>query len=249
MLRATGLTKRYAPAAPPALDALDLEVRDGEILFLLGANGAGKTTTLNCFLDFTRPTAGRAEVDGIVVAADPIAAKRRCAFVPESVVAYATLTARQNLRFFSRLGGARPRDDEEQTIARALACSGLPAESFDRPVRDFSKGMRQKLGIAVAVARDAPNLLLDEPTSGLDPAAAADFMARLAALRDEGRAVLMCTHDVFRAREYADRAAVMRAGRLVATIERDELRHCDLEKLYLSLMSSPVRDDDGSRPA
>jgi len=236
VLRATGLTKRYGPAAPPALDALDLEVRDGEILFLLGANGAGKTTALNCFLDFTRPTAGRAEVDGIVVADEPVAAKRRCALVPENVVAYATLTARQNLRFFARLGGETTRalaGDAGDALARA----GLPPASFDRPVREFSKGMRQKLGIAIAIARDAPNLLLDEPTSGLDPAAAADFMALLATLRDDGRAILMCTHDVFRAREYADRAAVMRAGRLVATIERDDLRRRDLEALYLSLMS------------
>ena len=235
MLRATGLTKRYAPTAPPALDALDLEVRDGEILFLLGANGAGKTTALNCFLDFTRPTAGRAEVDGIVVADEPVAAKRRCALVPENVVAYATLTARQNLRFFARLGGETTRalaGDAGDALARA----GLPPASFDRPVREFSKGMRQKLGIAIAVARDAPNLLLDVPTSGLDPAAAADFMALLATLRDDGRAILMCTHDVFRAREYADRAAIMRAGRLVATIERDELRRCDLEALYMELM-------------
>jgi ABC-2 type transport system ATP-binding protein len=247
VLRATGLTKRYAPAAPPALDALDLEVRDGEILFLLGANGAGKTTALNCFLDFTRPTAGRAEVDGIVVADEPVAAKRRCALVPENVVAYATLTARQNLRFFARLGGERTRALAGDA-GGALARAGLPPASFDRPVREFSKGMRQKLGIAIAVARDAPNLLLDEPTSGLDPAAAADFMALLATLRDDGRAILMCTHDVFRAREYADRAAVMRAGRLVATIERDDLRRRDLEALYLSLMSDGGEGDSHQPP-
>jgi ABC-2 type transport system ATP-binding protein len=239
VLRASALTKRYSPAAPPALDALDLEVRDGELLFLLGANGAGKTTTLNLFLDFTRADGGVAAVDGIVVAADPVAAKRRCALVPENVVAYATLTARQNLRFFFRLGGHdRPLDGDG---AEALARAGLAPATFDRPVREFSKGMRQKLGIAIAVARDAPNLLLDEPTSGLDPAAAADFMARLAALRDDGHAILMCTHDVFRAREYADRAAIMRAGRLVATIDRAELRHRDLEALYLELMGSGER--------
>jgi ABC-2 type transport system ATP-binding protein len=246
VLRASALTKRYAPAAPPALDALDLEVRDGELLFLLGANGAGKTTTLDLFLDFTRPDGGRAEVDGITVAADPVAAKRRCALVPENVVAYATLTARQNLRFFSRLGGRLERLDDA-SVADALERAGLPPSAFDRPVREFSKGMRQKLGIAVALARDAPNLLLDEPTSGLDPAAAADFMALLATLRGDGRAILMCTHDVFRAREYADRAAIMRAGRLVATIDRDELRRSDLEALYLSLMSSEAERSEGSR--
>ena len=241
MLRAVGLSKAYRSHAPPALDDLHLDVRDGEIVFLLGANGAGKTTTLNCFLDFTRPTRGRAEVDGIVVADTPLAAKRRLAFVPENVASYGALTARQNLRFFSRLGG-RSRDLGVDEADAALLRAGLQPTAFDRPTRDFSKGMRQKLGLAVALARDAPNLLLDEPTSGLDPAAADDLMTLLAKLRAEGRAILMSTHDVFRARAYADRAAILRAGRLVALVPRAELASRDPEGLYRSYMHADERE-------
>jgi len=233
LLRAVALTKCYAPHAPPALDDLHLEVRDGEIVFLLGANGAGKTTTLDCFLDFTRPTSGRAEVDGVHVAHDPLAAKRRIAFLPENVVAYASLSARQNLAYFARLGGHAGELSPDECDA-ALGHAGLDRRAHGRPVREFSKGMRQKLGLAVAVARDAPNLLLDEPTSGLDPAAAADFMALLGAMRGDGRAILMSTHDVFRARDYADRVAILRGGRLVALVGRDELRREDPAAIYLA---------------
>ena len=244
MLRAIGLTKTYAPGPPPlatpALASLDLDVHDGELVFLLGANGAGKTTTLNCFLDFVRPSAGRAEVDGIHVAAEPLAAKRRMAFVPENVVAYPSLSAVQNLRFFARLGGRTPELTNEE-CERALLRAGLERAAHHRAVRDFSKGMRQKLGLAAAIARDTPNLVLDEPTSGLDPAAATDFMALLAKLRDDGRAILMSTHDIFRARLHADRAALLRAGHLVTVIPRTVLRTHDLESLYLAYM----REDCG----
>jgi ABC-2 type transport system ATP-binding protein len=237
VLRAIGLTKRYPATSRPALDSLDLDVHDGEILFLLGANGAGKTTTLNCFLDFTTPTSGRAEVDGIVVADRPIDAKRRLAFLSENVAAYGTLTPRQNLRFFARLGGHQPELSPTATDD-ALAHVGLPPAAFDRPARELSKGMRQKLGVAVALARHAPNLMLDEPTSGLDPAAADDFMLLLAHLKRDGRAILMSTHDVFRARDYADRAAFLRAGRLVALLSHDELQRQDPTALYLASTSA-----------
>jgi ABC-2 type transport system ATP-binding protein len=237
VLRAIGLTKHYPTATHPALDSLHLEVRNGEILFLLGANGAGKTTTLNCFLDFTTPTAGRAEVDGVVVADHPLDAKRRLAFLSENVAIYGTLTTRQNLRYFARLGGHHADLTPADTDA-ALANVGLPAAAFGRPARDLSKGMRQKLGVAVALARHAPNLLLDEPTSGLDPAAADDFMRLLDSLRRDGRAILMSTHDVFRAREYADRAAFLRSGRLVALLSHDELQHHDPQSLYLASTTS-----------
>ena len=247
MLRAVALTKCYAPNAPPALDDIHLEVGDGEIVFLLGANGAGKTTTLGCFLDFIRPTSGRAEVDGVHVAADPLAAKRRVAFVPENVVAYASLSARQNLAYFSRLGGRAGELSPDECDA-ALGRAGLDRRAFDRPVREFSKGMRQKLGLAVAVARDAPNLLLDEPTSGLDPAAASDFMALLGAMRDDGRAILMSTHDVFRARAYADRAAILRGGRLVALVSRDELRREDPAAIYLACTRDAPTDPEPRTP-
>jgi ABC-2 type transport system ATP-binding protein len=230
MLQATSLTKRYEDDLL-ALDALDLTVRDGELYCLLGANGAGKTTTINLFLNFIEPTAGHAFVDGIDVASDPLAAKRRLSYLAENVTLYGNFTAHQNLDFFARLGGrASVSRDEADAVLRRVS---LPERAFDQRVRLFSKGMRQKLALAIAILKNAPNVILDEPTSGLDPRAGAELMALLRALRDEGRAILMSTHDIFRAKEYADRVGIMQGGRLVLQRTRAELEQDDLEELYL----------------
>jgi ABC-2 type transport system ATP-binding protein len=113
---------------------------------------------------------------------------------------------------------------------------GLQEKAFEQRVKTFSKGMRQKLGIAIAIVKDAPNVLLDEPTSGLDPKAAAEFMALLGELRDEGKTIFMSTHDIFRAKEHADRVGIMKEGRLVMVRTRRELGEEDLERLYLDYM-------------
>lgn len=230
MLRAAGLTKRYEDGHL-ALDALDLTVADGELFCLLGANGAGKTTTINLFLNFIEPTAGRALVDDVDAAGDPLAAKRRLSYVAENVTLYGNFTARQNLEFFARLGG---RDQlSRETADAVLRRVGLPERAFGQRVRTFSKGMRQKLALGIAILKDAPNVILDEPTSGLDPRAGAELMHLLKQLRDEGRAILMSTHDIFRAKEYADRIGIMQAGRLVLVRTRAELAAENLEELYL----------------
>jgi ABC-2 type transport system ATP-binding protein len=232
MLEAKDLTKRYEDGLL-ALDHLNLEVAQGELFCLLGANGAGKTTTINIFLDFIRPTAGAALVNGIEVAADPLAAKRHAAYVPENVMLYGSLTARQNLDFFARLAGRSPRHEEQEQALRRV---GLPERAFNQRVGQFSKGMRQKLGIAIAMVKDASNVLLDEPTSGLDPKSAAEFMALLRSLRDDGKSIFMSTHDIFRARDHADRVGIMKEGRLVMLRTRAELEDEDLERLYLDYM-------------
>lgn len=230
MLRAEGLTKRYEDGHL-ALDELHLTVADGELFCLLGANGAGKTTTINLFLNFIEPTAGRALVADIDVTADPLAAKRQLSYVAENVTLYGNFSARQNLEFFGRLGGrdAVPRDEVDAVLRRV----GLPERAFGQRVRLFSKGMRQKLALGIAILKNAPNVILDEPTSGLDPRAGAELMALLRSLRDEGRAILMSTHDIFRAKEYADRVGIMQAGRLVLVRTRAELAQENLEQLYL----------------
>jgi len=115
---------------------------------------------------------------------------------------------------------------------------GLQEEAFRRRVGTFSKGMRQKLGIAIAIVKDARNIVLDEPTSGLDPKAGAEFMALLHSLRTEGRAILMSTHDIFRARDSADRVGIMKEGRLLAVRTREELGREDLHRLYLEAMEA-----------
>ena len=233
MLEARDLTKRYEDGVL-ALDHLNLQVENGEIFCLLGANGAGKTTTINLFFDFIQPTSGRAVIDGIDANADPIEAKKRASYVSENVMLYGNFTARQNLDFFTRLGGRTGLSRED--YAMALRRVGLQERAFDQRVKSFSKGMRQKLGIAIAILKDAPNVLLDEPTSGLDPKAAADFMELLLELKDEDRAIVMSTHDIFRAKAHADRVGIMKEGRLVLVRTREELTGEDLERLYLEFM-------------
>ncbi|MFP4623189.1 MAG: ABC transporter ATP-binding protein [Gemmatimonadota bacterium] len=233
MLEAKDLTKRYEDGLL-ALDHLNLRVADGELFCLLGANGAGKTTTINLFLDFIRPTEGAAEVDAVPVEREPLEAKRRLAYVSENVMLYGSFTARQNLEFFARLAGQEPGSREEYHMI--LRRVGLPEKAFEQQVKRFSKGMRQKVGIAIAIVKDAPNVLLDEPTSGLDPKSAAELMALLEELRDEGRAILMSTHDIFRAKEHADRIGIMKEGRLVMVRTRSQLEEEDLERLYLEYM-------------
>ena len=233
MLEAKDLTKRYEDGVL-ALDHLNLTVNDGEVFCLLGANGAGKTTTINLFFDFISASSGQALIDSIDVAEKPLDAKRRASYVSENVMLYGNFTARQNLDFFARLGG---RDDcSKEDYYMVLRRVGLQEKAFEQRVKNFSKGMRQKLGIAIAIIKGAPNVLLDEPTSGLDPKAAADFMELLHELRGEAKAVLMCTHDIFRAKAHADRVGIMKEGRLVMVRTREELQGEDLEKLYLEYM-------------
>jgi len=233
MLEAKDLTKRYEDGVL-ALDHLNLTVNDGEVFCLLGANGAGKTTAINLFFDFISASSGQALIDSIDVAEKPLDAKRRASYVSENVMLYGNFTARQNLDFFARLGG---RDDcSKEDYYMVLRRVGLQEKAFEQRVKNFSKGMRQKLGIAIAIIKGAPNVLLDEPTSGLDPKAAADFMELLHELRGEAKAVLMCTHDIFRAKAHADRVGIMKEGRLVMVRTREELQGEDLEKLYLEYM-------------
>ena len=117
---------------------------------------------------------------------------------------------------------------------------GLQEEAFEMRLKNFSKGMRQKLGITIAIIKDAPNILLDEPTSGLDPKAAAEFIKILKGLRNQGKAILMCTHDIFRAKDIADRVGIMKEGRLVMLRNRDEILEENLERVYLDYMQEAV---------
>jgi ABC-2 type transport system ATP-binding protein len=237
MLQAIDLTKRYEDGLL-ALDHLSLDVKEGEIFCLLGANGAGKTTTINLFLNFIDPTDGTAQINGIDVTKDPLEAKKYVSYVSENVMLYGNFTARQNLDFFAKLGGKTnlTKDDYYMEMRKV----GLQEEAFEMKLKTFSKGMRQKLGITIAIIKDAPNVLLDEPTAGLDPKAAAEFVKILKGLRDQGKAILMCTHDIFRAKAIADRVGIMKEGRLVMLRDREEFLEEDLEKIYLDYMQEAV---------
>jgi ABC-2 type transport system ATP-binding protein len=232
MLVASGLGHRFGENV--ALQALNLEVRSGEIVCLLGANGAGKTTTINLFLGFLTPTSGTVSVDGIDPSTRPLEARRKVAYLPEQVALYPSLTGLENLAFFQQLAEGRARETEELIIA--LGRVGLDAEAARQPVSTYSKGMRQKVGLAIALARDCGALLLDEPMSGLDPSAANEFTALLETLRDRGMAVLMATHDIFRAREVGSRVGIMKRGRLIADLATDALSPAELERVYLEHM-------------
>ena len=236
MLEIIEMTKHYGDVR--AVNDLSLTIEPGEIFTMLGANGAGKTTTLMVALGFTEPTAGTVKICGVDVTRDPLEAKRHVAYVSENVMLYGNFTARQNLEFFTRLGGRKQVETSEydQVMDRV----GLQRDAFDRRVKGFSKGMRQKLGIAIAIMKNAEVILLDEPTSGLDPKSGAEFLQLLAELREENKAIWMTTHDIFRAKQIADRVGIMVEGDLVKIFTREELGQEDLESIYVEYVSQPA---------
>ena len=232
MIEAVQLTRTFG--ATLAVDHLTLTIRPGEVFCLLGANGAGKTTTINLFLNFIAPSSGEARVCGLNVVEHPLETKKRLSYIPEQVTLYRNLSGLENLRFFSRLAGAAA--DSDQELLAILSQVGLTAEQARRRVGEYSKGMRQKIGIAITVAKGAEALLLDEPTSGLDPKASNDFSALLTDLSSRGVAILMATHDLFRAKESGTRVGIMKHGKLVETLDTAQLGHRDLEEIYLRHM-------------
>lgn len=230
MLQAINLTKRYISGQPPSLDHLNLSVQPGEIYCLLGQNGAGKTTTINLFLGFLPPTSGQALINRLNVADHPQEARKFLAYLPETVMLYPNLTGTENLDFFAQLAGFRHTPDERHNL---LSRAGLQTEAHGKRLGTYSKGMRQKVGIAIALAKQAKALLLDEPTSGLDPKASNEFSAILTSLAQSGTAILMATHDIFRAREVGTRIGIMRAGHLVESLATSDLTANELEAIYL----------------
>jgi len=234
LLEAIELTKRYEDGAL-AVNNVSFAVRPGEIFAMLGGNGAGKTTTINIFLNFLEPTSGETRIAGISTHREPLKAKQHVSFVSENVMLYTNFTAIQNLDYFVRLGGKTDytRDDYRNVLLRV----GLQEEAHNKRLKGFSKGMRQKCGIAIAILKDAPAILLDEPTSGLDPKSGFEFMRLLESLRNEGKAILMSTHDIFRAKESADTIGIMRQGNLVMQRKRNQLSGENLEKIYMDHMA------------
>lgn len=232
MLEAIGLTKRYGGRL--ALDSLDLTIRPGEIFCLLGANGAGKSTTINLFLNFIQPTSGSALIKGLDVTRHPVETKKYVAYIPEQVMLYPNLTGLENLSYFAELSGRRCSEAELEELFDEV---GLSREAGRRRVAGYSKGMRQKVGIAIALARNAEALLLDEPTSGLDPKASNEFSRLLERLREKNVAILMATHDLYRTKEIASRIGIMNQGRLSEVVSPDQITHADLERIYLDTLS------------
>ena len=231
MLIAENLSKTYGDYK--ALNNLNLKLNKGEIFALLGQNGAGKSTTINIFLGFVKPTEGVAKINGISVVDHPEETKKYIAYIPETVLLYPNLTGVENLKFFSSLAGF---DYDNEALTNFLSKAGLQSDAHHNRLGGYSKGMRQKVGIAIAIAKKAKVLLLDEPTSGLDPKASNEFSEILKELASEGTTIFMATHDIFRAKEVADRIGIMKRGNLISEINADEISANELEKLYLQIV-------------
>lgn len=239
MIEAINLVKKYEDGHT-ALKGVNFQVFPGQIFALLGGNGAGKTTSINLFLNLIEPTEGSALINGIVSHKEPLEAKKNIAFVSENVMLYPDFTALQNLDFFSKIAGKA--NYTKKDYHKVLERVGLQQEAHNKKLKEFSKGMRQKCGIAVAILKDAPAILLDEPTSGLDPKAGMEFSKLLDELKTEGKAILMSTHDIFRAKEIADVIGIMKEGEFVMIKTKEELIDENLEELYVKYMSGQKND-------
>jgi ABC-2 type transport system ATP-binding protein len=211
VIEAEGLTKRYNGAA--AVDHVSFQVSRGEIFGLLGPNGAGKTTTILMLLGLTDLTEGEARVLGHDPEREPLAVKRRVGYLPDSVGFYDHMTAAENLRYTARLMGMREAEREGR-MAAALRRVEL-TEVADNRVATFSRGMRQRLGLAEIMMKEAAVAILDEPTSGLDPQATLELLDMIRALKREGVSVLLSSHLLDRVQSVCDRVALFQAGKIV----------------------------------
>lgn len=227
-LEAVQLSKQYKDHR--ALNNLNLTVNKGEVFCLLGQNGAGKTTTLNIFLGFMPASGGTAIINGVTVSPNNNETKKFIAYIPEVVMLYGQMTGLENLSFFSRLAGYKYNKEQLQVF---LQKAGLQPEAFQKRVSTYSKGMRQKVGIAIAIAKDADVIFMDEPTSGLDPKATNEFTGIVQQLGSQGKAVLMATHDIFNAVNVATTIGIMKQGQLIHVLSAKDIDAQQLQQLYL----------------
>ncbi|MBA2254704.1 MAG: ABC transporter ATP-binding protein [Chloroflexi bacterium] len=212
-IRTRGLEKRYEDVV--AVRSLDLEVHAGEVFGLLGPNGAGKTTTILMLLGLTEPTAGEARVLGLDPARNPLKVKRHVGYLPDNVGFYGDMTGRQNLRYTARLNGIEP-SIAGPRIGTLLERVGL-VEAADARVDTYSRGMRQRLGLADALVKDPLVVILDEPTAAIDPVGVGQTLELVRGLADEhGVAVLLSSHLLHQVQQVCDRIAIFVAGDIVA---------------------------------
>lgn len=227
MLEAIELSKSYG--GHQALSNLNLSVAPGEVYCLLGANGAGKTTTINLFLGLIQASSGKALVKGLEVGVDR-KAHELIAFIPEVVQLYGNMNAAENLAFFSRLAGQNLKPAE---LSELLDQVGLAASDHQKNLSGFSKGMRQKVGIAIALSKQAEVIFMDEPTSGLDPKATSEFTTICKGLVQTGKTIFMATHDIFNAVNVGSRIGIMKGGALIHSAATIDISANELQELYL----------------
>lgn len=226
MLRAINITKSFNGKV--ALKDVSFEVKKGETFCLLGQNGAGKTTTINIFLGFINKDGGQAFIGEKEVGKDNI--NTLTAYIPETVQLYGNLSGVENLDFFSRLAGFIYSNKELEAFLLKI---GLQSEDQHQRLSFYSKGMRQKVGIAIALAKNAEVIFMDEPTSGLDPKATAEFTKICKELSAMGKVIFMATHDIFNAVEVGTTIGIMKEGVLVQQLKTSEIDAGKLNQLYL----------------
>lgn len=219
----------------PALNNLSLDIEEGEILGLLGANGAGKSTTINMLLGFLKPDSGKVSINQIDCSTKPKQVRELIGYIPENVKLYPYLTGIENLDYFCRLAGLKYNISE---LENYLTTCGLQQDAHSKKIETFSKGMRQKVGIAIAYAKKAKVYLLDEPASGLDPLASNELSELLKKLASEGAAILMASHDIFRVREVCHQIGILKNGNLLKELRSEEVSANELEKLYIEFMKN-----------
>ena len=228
----TGLTKHYGSVR--ALDALDITVREGEIFGFLGPNGAGKSTTIRLLLGYLHPTAGEGRVLGLDTVRDSVAIRARIGYLPGGVALYDSLTGEEILDYLGELSGRPP-------VRRAELCDRLElsSQTLKRLVRDYSRGMRQKIGIVQALQHDPELAILDEPSEGLDPLMQRAFYEILDTLKKEGRTIFFSSHVLSEVERVCDRVAIVRRGQLVAVEEIAALLERRTRKVDMRLAGTP----------
>ena len=225
------ITKRFGRFE--AVKDLSIEIKEGEIYGLLGSNGAGKSTTINILLGFLAPDKGEAFIDGINVTTNVDSARKKIGYISENVNLYPYLTGIENLNYFCKIAGE---DYNDEALSKILNDCGLDSDAIYKKVGSYSKGMRQKVGIAIAFAKKAKVLLLDEPASGLDPLASTELSSTLKSLAKKGTTVLMASHDIFRVRETCDRIGILKNGSLIDQMDTSKVTTNELEKIYIDYM-------------
>ena len=218
-----------------AIKNLTLKVDKGEILGLLGANGAGKSTTINMLLGFLNPDSGDVHINDIDTTKNAKKTRKHIGYIPENVNLYPYLSGSENLDYFCKLAGLKYSKSE---LENYLNICGLQSEAQHKKVSGYSKGMRQKVGIAIAYAKKATVYLLDEPASGLDPLASNELSILLKKLASEGATILMASHDIFRVREVCNRIGILKNGVLVKELKSKDVSANELETLYLKFMQN-----------
>lgn len=220
------------------LNNLNFNVHAGEVFALLGGNGAGKSSTLKTFLGLNTPTSGSAKVLGMSVQAQTQQVRQKIAYLPESVMLYGHLTAVENIQYFLSLAGITCSTEK---LHGALERVSLQHASWHEKLQGYSKGMRQKTAIALAILRGAPILFLDEPTSGLDPVAIDEFNQLVSQLAKSGSTIMMVTHDVYGACQVADRIGLLKDGQLVGSFDKPLTGHIDTEAVHTAFATGSVK--------